>query len=357
MEKNKVLMVTTTSIGANGITSVIMNYYRNIDRKKVQIDFAIGEGIDEETKSDIEALGGKVYILPSRKKETLKYIKSLKKIAKDNYEIAHVHGNSGTMYLDIHTLKVAGVKTRIAHSHNSTCNHKIIHRLLKKHLNKEVTHSIACSKLAGDWIFDKEYMVINNGIDISKFSFNKDTRKVYRKNLNLENKFVIGHVGRFSYQKNHDFLLDIFKGIHDKISNSILVLVGDGELRDEIEHKIDKLGLKENVILLGKRNDIAEIMQIMDVFVMPSRYEGLPVVLVEAQASGLKVMAADTITTECKVTENIKFLSLDNMQDWVDSILESNKVYIRDDGVEEIMYNSKFNIKNEVKNLEKIYLR
>ncbi|WP_289127926.1 glycosyltransferase family 1 protein [uncultured Clostridium sp.] len=356
MKIKRILIVTTTYIGMEGISSVIMNYYRNIDRKKVQFDFAIGEGIDKTIKLEIENLGGKVYILPSRKKKTLKYIKELKKIAKNKYEIAHVHGNSGTMYLDIHALKSAGVKTRIAHSHNSTCSHKFMHKLLKAHLNKEVTHGIACSKLAGDWIFDNSYTVINNGIDISKFSFNKDIRESYKKELNLENKFVIGHVGRFSYQKNHEFLLDIFKGVHDKQKDSILVLVGDGELRNEIEAKIDKLGLKDSVILLGKRKDVSEIMQMMDVFVMPSRHEGLPVVLVEAQASGLKAFVADTITTECKVTDNINFFSLDNIQIWIDSILESNKEYIRD-YADEIMNNSKFNIKNEAKKLEEIYLR
>lgn len=356
MNGKRVLVVTTTDLGFNGITSVIMNYYKNIDRSKVQFDFAIGEKIHENIAEEIKELGGHIYQMPSRKKKTLEFLKSLKQLVKEkHYEIVHVHGNSGTLYFDIHVLKKAGVPVRIAHSHNSTCNHKVIHKLLKNKLNKEITCGIACSKLAGDWLFNKDYVIINNGVDIDKFLFNEDIRNEYRKMLNLEDKFVIGHIGHFSFQKNHEYLINIFSKIVEKNSKAILMLVGDGKLRGEIENQIDELGIKENVLLLGKREDAAQLMQAMDFFVFPSRFEGLPVVLVETQSAGLKSIVADTITKECKVTDRISFFSLDNQEKWIDYILKNDKEYIRND-VESIMRSSKFNIKNETKRLEKIYL-
>ena len=356
MEKIRVLVVTTTDIGFNGITSVIMNYYRNIDRSKIQFDFAIGEKIHDTIENEIKELGGQVFKMPSRKKNTVKYIKVLKKLAKEKkYKIAHVHGNSGTLYLDIYALRKAGVRIRISHSHNSTCKHKLIHKLLKSPLNKEATHAIACSKLAGDWIYEKEYMIINNGINVEDFLYNETIRNEYRKKMNIENKFVIGHIGHFSYQKNHQFLINIFKEVHEKDSSAMLMLIGDGKFRTKIEKQIADLGIKENVILLGRREDTQALIHAMDVFVFPSRFEGLPVVLIEAQAAGLKCIVSDVITRECKVTDRLEYLSLNDIDKWKYSILNSKKTYKRDN-VEQIMINSNYNIKNETKKLEKIYL-
>lgn len=356
MNVKRVLVVTTTNLGFNGITSVIMNYYRNIDRNKVQFDFAIAEEIHETIAKEIKELGGIIYQLSSRKKKTIKFLKELKKLVKEKkYEIVHVHGNSGTLYFDIHALKKAGVPMRIAHSHNSTCTHKIIHKLLKNKLNKEMTCGIACSKLAGDWLFNKDYVILNNGIDIEKFKFNEQVRREYRNKLNIQDKFVIGHIGHFSYQKNHEYLINVFSEVVKKKANSVLVLLGDGKLRSDIEDQIEQLGIKENVLLLGKRQDAAELMQAMDIFVFPSRFEGLPVVLVETQAAGLKSIVADTVTRECRITDKVSFFSLDEQEKWIDYILDNDKEYVRNN-IEDIMKNSKFNIKNETKKLKKIYL-
>ena len=350
-------MVITTDVGFNGITSVVMNYYRNINRDKIQFDFAIAEKIHNTIENEINNLGGRVFKLPSRKKNTLKYVKALKRIVKEKeYEIVHVHGNSGTLYLDIHALKKAGVSVRIAHSHNSTCNHKIIHKLFKRKLNSEMTVGIACSKLAGDWLFNSDYTIINNGIDIDKFIFRQNIRGKYRKEMGLEDKFVIGHIGHFSYQKNHEYLINIFKKIHDKDKKAILMLIGDGKLRSEIEEQINKLGLKDAVLILGKRQDVAELMQAMDVFILPSRFEGLPVVLVEAQANGLKCITSDVVTKEAKITGKLKYISLsENVEYWANKVMECKKQYIRDD-VKDIFYRSEYNIENEVRKLEDLYI-
>lgn len=357
MEIKRILVVTTTDFGFNGITSVIMNYYRNINRNKIQFDFAIGESIHKDLETEIEYLGGHIFKLPSRKMKLIQYIRALKALVKEkSYKIVHVHGNSGTLYLDIHALKQARVPIRIAHSHNSTCSHKIIHKILKKSLNKETTIAIACSKLAGDWLFNKEYIILNNGIDIEKFAFNSEVRNKYRKEMNLDGKYVLGHIGHFSYQKNHEYLLKTFKEVHDRESNAILMLIGDGKLKQEIENQIKDLGIKDSVLLLGKRSDAAQLMQAMDVFVFPSRFEGLPVVLVEAQTAGLKCIVSDTITKECQITGRLKYLNLNESIDmWVTEVAKCKKSYKRD-GIETFIRNSKYNIKNEIKKLEEIYL-
>lgn len=177
---------------------------------------------------------------------------------------------------------------------------------------------IACSKYAGEWLFGKnacksdKFLVLNNAIDSKEFLFNGDTRIKKRKELNINNRFVVGHVGRFDSPKNHDLLIDIFKVVHDKNNNSLLLLVGDGELRNQIEKKVDGLGLNDSVIFTGVRSDISDLMQVMDVLVFPSLYEGLPVTLIEAQASGLPCIISDNISEEVKITELVKFISIDN---------------------------------------------
>lgn len=353
----KVLVIATTRLGYEGITSVIMNYYRNINLDKIKYDFILGSGAMDWVINEIKDKGGDIYNIPIRNKNPLKYLFKLVRIIKKNkYKIIHVHGNSSTIYLEMLAAKLSNVPIRIAHSHNSTCNHKFIHYLLKKPLNKIITNPIACSKLAGNWLYNKEYTIINNGIDIEKFIYNEKIRNEYRKKFDIENRFVIGHIGHFSYQKNHEFLLNIFKEIYKKEPSAILILIGDGKLRKEIEDQIENLKIEKNVILLGKRDDIFNIIQAMDVFLFPSRFEGLPVSLVEVQAAGIQCIVSDAITKECNITGKVKYISLkkDKVY-WAEEVVKLNKYYIRND-VKDKLLKSNFNIKNEVKKLEEIYL-
>lgn len=358
MTCTRVLVIATTYLGYEGITSVIMNYYRNIDREKIQYDFILGCGAMEWVKEEINELGGRVYDIGGRNKRTVRYIHNIIKIIKENkYNIVHIHGNSATMYIDVLAAKLGGANVRIAHSHNSTCNHKIIHSFLKKPLNKIVTEPVACSEVAGKWIFDKKFKVINNGIDINKFTFNQSIRDEYRKKLGISNKFVIGHVGHFSYQKNHQYLIEVFSEVVKRNPSAILILIGDGKLKCDVEIQINQLGLQDNVLMLGKRSDTAQLMQAMDIFVFPSRFEGLPVVLVEAQAAGLECIVSSEITREVNETNKIKYLNLESgISVWSKEILKFKEKYSRND-VKEIMINSKFNIKREVKKIERIYLK
>lgn len=302
-------------------------------------------------------LGGNIYEIPNRSKSPIKYFNSLKNIVKkNNYNIIHAHGNSGTLLLDIYASKLGGANIRISHCHNSTCTHKFIHKITKSGLNKNATTLLACSNVAGKWLYDKDFEIINNGIEFEKFSFNEEVRKKYRDEMGLSEYFVLGHVGHISYQKNHEFLLEIFKEILKINPKSKLVLIGDGILRTEIENKIRKLKIENDVILMGKRSDISNILCMMDIFIFPSRFEGLPVALLEAQATGLQCITSTAVTEEANVLGNVKYLNLEESPEiWANKILECNKNYPRNYALE-IFKKSKFNIDNEVKKLEELYL-
>lgn len=317
-----------------GIQSFIMNVYRNIDRAKVQFDFLVSESeshgdYDEEIKS----LGGRIFQVPGRKKGIYKHIIDLNDFFKKHpeYQIVHVHVSSLSNVSVLRVAKKYGVICRIIHSHNTSQGgspiHKYIHRINQISLKSYATDYFACSDLASRWMFPKviyennSVKIINNGIEVDRFLFNKNVRNEFRKKLSVEGKLVIGHIGRFHKQKNHDFLIDIFKELNKTNKNSVLILVGDGELRHNIEDKVRDLGLESDVIFTGVRTDIPELFQAMDMFLMPSLHEGLPVTLVEAQASGLYCLVSDNITKQVNITNLIKNVSLKKKaRYWADKI-------------------------------------
>ena len=349
-----------------GVEAVTINYYRNIDKNKVQLDFICDEDSTNIPYEEIEKMGGKVIIIPSYSKP-FKYHKALKRVLKEgNYKIIHSNINTLSVF-SLFAAKCAGVPVRIAHSH-STTNKKE----KKKNLMKQVlrpfskvfaTDYMCCSELAGRWLFgNKEYdkgnvYLLNNAIDLDKFKHNESLRKKKRKELGIkDNTLVIGHIGRFVAQKNHDFLIDIFNEIHKKNNNSILLLAGQGPLMEDIKNKVKELNLEDSVKFLGQRNDANELYQAFDVFLLPSLYEGLPVVGVEAQASGLLCYLSDDMTKETKVLDITKFMSLNNTpEEWANNILDDVKKYKRIDTSKE-MTATNFNIKEEAKKLEEYYL-
>lgn len=349
-----------------GVEAVTINYYRNIDKNKVQLDFICDEDSTNIPYEEIERMGGKVIIIPSYSKP-FKYHKALKRVLKEgNYKIIHSNINTLSVF-SLFAAKCAGVPVRIAHSH-STTNKKE----KKKNLMKQVlrpfskvfaTDYMCCSELAGRWLFgDKEYdkgnvYLLNNAIDLDKFKYNESLRKKKRKELGIkDDTLVIGHIGRFVAQKNHDFLIDIFNEIHKKNNNSILLLAGQGPLMEDIKNKVKELNLEDSVKFLGQRNDANELYQAFDVFLLPSLYEGLPVVGVEAQAAGLLCYLSDDMTKETKVLDITKFMSLNNTpEEWANNILDDVKKYKRIDTSKE-MTAKNFNIKEEAKKLEEYYL-
>lgn len=349
-----------------GVEAVVMNYYKNIDRDKVQFDFICDDDSTNIPYDEIEKLGGKVILIPPYQK-VLKYHKELKKILKaGEYKIVHSHINT-LSFFSLWAAKSAKVPVRVAHSH-STTNPKE----RKKNLMKQVlrpfskvfaTHYMCCSELAGRWLFgDKEYdkgnvYLLNNAIDLEKFKYDENVRKNKRNELGIDDEtLVIGHIGRFVAQKNHQFLIDIFYEIHKKHPKSILLLAGQGPLQEEIKAKVDRLGIDNSVRFLGQRSDANELYQAFDVFLLPSLYEGLPVVGVEAQAAGLLCVLSDDMTKETKVLKSTHFLSLSNKADyWADEILKTSEIFKRENTQEEISRNN-FNIKLEAQKLEQRYV-
>ena len=349
-----------------GVEAVTINYYRNIDKNKVQLDFICDEDSTNIPYEEIEKMGGKVIIIPSYSKP-FKYHKALKRVLKEgNYKIIHSNINTLSVF-SLFAAKCAGVPVRIAHSH-STTNKKekkknLMKQILRPFSKVFATDYMCCSELAGRWLFgNKEYdkgnvYLLNNAIDLDKFKYNEALRKKKRKELGIkDDTLVIGHIGRFVAQKNHDFLIDIFNEIHKKNNNSILLLAGQGPLMEDIKNKVKELNLDDSVKFLGQRNDANELYQAFDVFLLPSLYEGLPLVGVEAQASGLLCYLSDDMTKETKVLDITKFMSLNNTpKEWADNILDDVKKYKRIDTSKE-MTAKNFNIKEEAKKLEEYYL-
>ncbi|WP_302048288.1 glycosyltransferase family 1 protein [Megamonas funiformis] len=348
-----------------GVEAVIMNYYRNIDRSKVQFDFVI-DGYGKSLLDDeILSLGGKVYKVEPYSKNIFKYIYQIYKIVKqNNYEIVHSNMNTLAVF-SLFAAWLAGAKVRILHNHSTAVKSEKLRSAMKYILRPFApvfaNRYMACSKLAGEWMYGKKKMqsgevkVLNNAIDVDAFAYNEELRKKLRHDLDIDkDTLVIGHVGRFMYQKNHDFLIDVFSEIHKQRSNSFLLLIGDGPLRQSIEEKVKNYGLQDNVKFLGLRKDVKDLYNVMDVFVLPSWYEGLPVVSVEAQANGLPCFVSDKVSKECNLSSSMHFISLDKNADiWSKEILNS-KLTRNKSAKQELIANN-FEIKNETRKLIGLY--
>ncbi len=313
-----------------GVDAVIMNYYRNIDRSKVQFDFIVDSDSKFIPRDEIESLGGRIYIVPPYQKLG-KYIPALIKLFKQNkYQIVHSNINTLSVF-PLFAAKKAGVPIRIAHSHSTAAKGEtkknILKYILRPFSKVFATHYVACSEYAGEWLFGKKAMesgkvtIFNNAIDLNKFKFDENVRNEVRKELGIEDKFVIGHVGRLCFQKNQEFLIDIFEEVHRRDPNSVLLLIGDGEDREKIENRIKDI---HGVFLLGNRNDVDRMYQAMDVFIFPSKYEGLGNVVVEAQVCGVPVIVSDNVPEVVRISDGVVFLSLSaDIKIWAEKALNN----------------------------------
>ena len=347
---------------AGGIQAFLMNLYRNIDRNKIQFDFLVEYEEKEFYDDEIISLGGRIYYTNFRKTlNVIKFKKTLSKILKEHpeYKIVHIHATA-IGKICTNTAKKCGIKTIIAHTHSNSAikDWKYYPKiLLRKLYTNGPTDFFACSEDAGKYTFkNKKFTVIYNAIDIDKFLFKQEVRENFRKELNIEDKFVIGNIGRLHKEKNQSFLIDIFYEIQKKKENAILLIVGKGPLKNELEEKVRSLGIDNKVYFLEDRKDIERIYQGIDVFVLPSFYEGLGIVAIEAQASGLPVIASTGVAKEANITDNIQNIDLSESIDvWVEVIC---KTEIKDrKNIENIVRNSKFNIKNNAKFLQEFYLK
>lgn len=347
---------------AGGTQSFLMNLYRNIDRSKVQFDFLVEYEEKEFYDDEIISLGGKIYYTNFRKTlNVIKFKRTMSDILKNHpeYKIVHIHATAiGKICTDV--ARKCGVKTIIAHTHNNSAvkDWKYYPKiLLRKLYINGPTDFFACSEDAGRYTFkNKKFTVIYNAIDIDKFLFKQEVRENVRKELNIEDKFVIGNIGRLHEQKNQSFLIDVFYEIQKNKDNAILLIVGKGPLENELKEKVSNLGINNKVYFLGNRKDVERIYQGMDVFVLPSLFEGLGIVAVEAQVSGLPVVASTGVAKEANITHNIKNIDLnDSIDVWEEAICKTNVESRR--SVENIVRNSKFDVKNNAKFLQEFYLK
>lgn len=359
----RVLQVVT-HMNQGGLETMLMNYYRSIDREILQFDFLTHRPYDGDYGDEIKNMGGKIYHLPTLNPFSRKYKKALCHFFRSHpeYTTVHVHQDC----LSVVILKVAkecGVKVRIAHSHNANQDRNLKY-LIKYYYMRMIpdyaTKLFACSKDAGKWMFrGAEFQVLNNAIYSSKYTYCTDIKRKIRDELEInQSDLVIGHVGRFSPQKNHSFLIDVFYQIKQKEPLARLLLVGNDsdENAVNIKEKVETYGLKDSVIFTGLRKDVYNMMQAMDVFVFPSIYEGFGIVALEAQASGLPCLISDKVPIECKVIDKVKQIPLsDGANIWAEIAIKAAKENVRCDTSAEIKA-AGYDIEENAKWLQNFYL-
>lgn len=349
-------------MNSGGVESFVMNYYRNIDRTKIQFDFITDKNSTIPQEKEILSMGGRIIRVPSYKK-IFKYIKELKKIFfQNNYKIVHSHLNTLSVF-PLYAAHSVGVPVRISHSHSTASNKEFLKSLLKKILryfsSTFATDCFACSTDAAIFQFGRKKVGTNkvvylkNAINNQKFSYDENKRKELRKKLNIDDSTIVyGHVGRFDSSKNHQFLLKLFSKLKINNNNSKLILVGDGKERGFINELINKYQLKNDIILTGNVVNVEDYYQIMDMFLFPSLYEGLGMSLIEAQCSGLQCIASNYVPLEAKISDLVEYRSVDKVDNWIN--MEIRKIDRKK--YENCVLENGYNIKAESKKLEKIYL-
>lgn len=351
-----------------GEETFLMNVFRNINREKVLFDFLCCLTEKGDYDDEIEALGGKVITYQlSEKKSFFKRLNNffrlyniLKKIA-TNYSVFHIHTQHAMdAFLDASAAKLAGIPNVVVHSHsNNTLYHIKAHKIFRPMLRRLPITRFACSASAGMWLFGKResFQIICNGIDVKRYGFDLEVRKKNREKFGWTDYSVIGHVGSFTYPKNHEFIIRIFEKIHLSNKKVRLVFVGEGELQREVREQVDKLGLNDFVQFMGVRDDIDILDQCFDLLLFPSRYEGLGIVLIEAQCTGLPCLISDTIIDEVNITPKASKLSLeDSAQVWAEKCVELLNDSSERSSFSEALTKSGYNIANVAQQLEHFYL-
>lgn len=348
-------------MGRGGLETMLMNYYRHIDRSKVQFDFLVHRDFEADYDQEIQLLGGRIFHVSRLVPWSKSYRIELKNFFRKHpeYKIIHVHQDCLSS-VALQCAQECGIPIRIAHSHNSNQdkNWKYpIKRYYMKKIPDYATELFACSKLAGDWMFlGKHFDILYNAIDINKYKYSPVIANNLRQELHLENCIVVGHVGRFNPQKNHTFLIDVFAECVKINANVKLILVGDGDGKKHIQDKVESLRIKNKVIFMGVRTDVNELLQAMDVFVFPSLYEGLGISVIEAQAAGLPCVISDCIPDDCIVTEGlVKKVPLNSSSiQWANEIMKLKGIH-REDRIDEVR-NTGYDILDAARKLEKFYL-
>jgi len=349
------------SLNVGGSQTMIMNIYRNIDRTKMQFDFVLDHPKETYFAEEAKALGAKIYTMPGFNGANAAEVKRDWNnffYMHPEYKVLHSHVRSyASLYLPV--AKKHGVKT-IIHSHstsNGTGAAAMAKNALQYPLKKQADILMACSTEAGRWLYGEKamksdkYVFLPNAVDLERFSFKEESRSQLRKKLGLEGRFVVGHVGRFMADKNHVFLIEAFAKLKASRPDASLLLVGDGELQRQVAMKAVELGVAEDVILTGNRNDVPELLCAMDVFAFPSIREGLPVTLIEAQATGLPCLVSENITTDVAISPLVKRLPIDSAERWAKEMFNAGGRQ----NVSEYIIRAGFDVKDSARKLSELY--
>lgn len=364
-EKIRVLYIVPSLRLCNGVASYAMNYFNNIDKSKIQIDFITGVNEESIYYDEIKRAGSEIFYIPKiGLKNSFKTIKKIKKFLKENanrYDIIHCHVlNMGAFYL--YYAKKYGIKIRILHSHVTKTadskSHELRNKILLPIAIKNANFFCACSNDAGKQILkNRKFKIIHNAIDGERFKFNQISRDEIRNKYGIKkDTLVIGNIGRLCNQKNQKFLIDIYNVINQKVKNSRLMIVGNGPLEKDLKDIVDKQSLKDNVIFVETMPNVEKIYQALDVFVLPSLYEGLGIVLLEAQISGLPCVVSDVVPKEAKISDLYKEVSLkDSLEQWANEIINSRQDK-RENNINGLIKNN-YEIEIEAKKLTQYYLQ
>lgn len=357
----KKILIEGMSCMMGGLETFILTLYRNMDKEEYHFDFiTYDESIpfEEELKSQ----GSTVFKVTARSKSVLQYKKELDNIFEENgYDIFWSNRTTLSSIQPFRAAKKYNVPVIICHSHQSknmgSTFTLIMHKLNQKQIRKYITKKAACSDVAAEWFFgnDKDVVVLKNSVDTDAYDYDLEKAEKLKKENNLEGKFVLGHIGRFAVEKNHKFLIEIFEKVLEKEKNAVLLLCGDGEERANIEELVKEKKLEDHVKFLGIRKDIIDILHMFDVLVFPSLFEGLPFVLVEAQAAGLYCVVSDQVSQESKLTDRMEFIGLNqDAEYWAERIMEYKN--ISRTSSKEQMEASGFTISNLLEQIQELIL-
>ena len=344
-------------MGSGGAESFLMNMCRHMDPEKVQFDFLLRSNENIYT-DELNSMGCRVYYTASFPRHWLKNMVQTWRIIRQNqYKIIHVHANALLYVFPLLIAKKLGVPCRIMHSHNSSMAYKSalpIHQFFRNRIHRIATHCFACSEQAGEWMFPGQYEIIHNAIEVDKFRFDQTAREKIRAEWNLPaDAFVIGHVGRFWEQKNHAFLLNVFSKVLQQKPDAYLVLIGEGGMEQQIRDLACDLSLRDHVIFAGVRKDVNQALSAFDVFAFPSIYEGLGIVVIEAQANGLATVCSEAVPDKAILIHNVKRISLNKGPEfWADVIIQSDTQRVESG---HILVKAGYDINMEAEQLQDFY--
>lgn len=356
----RILIVPTLGLGLEGITTVIYNYIHAMDRQDLQLHFLTYGNLQPVLRDRFSALGT-INFVSDRKQSTVAYVKDyIRLLREQRFDVVHIHGNSGTMAIETVLAKLCGVPRVLIHTHSTKTDHPMVNAILKYPMMLFADERIACARGSGAWLYGSwKHTVLNNAIDLGRFSYDPACRAECREEFGIRNEFLVGHIGHFSTPKNHFFLIDVFAAFHKRKPDAKLLLAGDGPDFDAVVEKVRQLQLQDSVIFTGRRSDVERLYQAFDVFLMPSRWEGLPLVLLEAQTAGLPVVASDRITKDVQCAPDFWYLSIEeDPKVWAEKLREvSEKKVDRTADTAQLLREHGFDIRTEAGRLLELYLK